>query len=428
MDLKVLIIGGGIAGPALAHWLSRAGAHTTLIERSPHVRASGQQVDLRAQGIDMMRKMGIEAAVRAVTVQESGMQMVDREGRVKAFFPANRSGKGPQSITSEFEIMRGDLVRILYGLTEGRGNVKHLFGTTVKSFTQDDESEAKGKVHVTFHDGSKEDFDLVVAADGTGSKTRGMMLGPDAPDPRRPLGGYIAYYSIPSQPEDSDRLTLCLLPGGRIGRAIATRKDHPDLTRIYMLVHGKDDVLDDAQKSGDLAQLKAAYADLYEGGGWHCERFIDALRHAPEADDLYSTPLFEVRLPKKSWSRGRVVLLGDAAQSETGGGMGCTWGLVGAYVLAGEIVRLHAKNKSSPTAAVVKGAQVYEEKFRPISTANHGGNDAMSFPRSAFVIRLVHAFAGVAAYFRLDRLVNIGSKTAKWQIPEYPELETDRGQ
>jgi hypothetical protein len=41
----------------------------------------------------MMRKVGIEAAVRAATVQESSMQTVDREGRVKAFFPANRSGR-----------------------------------------------------------------------------------------------------------------------------------------------------------------------------------------------------------------------------------------------------------------------------------------------------------------------------------------------
>ena len=60
-SLKVLIIGGGIAGPALAHWLSRIGANVTLIERSPEMRASGQQVDLRAQGVPMMKKMGIEA-------------------------------------------------------------------------------------------------------------------------------------------------------------------------------------------------------------------------------------------------------------------------------------------------------------------------------------------------------------------------------
>jgi len=61
--LKVLIIGGGVAGPALAHWLSYIGANITLIERSSQVRASGQQVDIRAQGVSMMKKIGIETAV-----------------------------------------------------------------------------------------------------------------------------------------------------------------------------------------------------------------------------------------------------------------------------------------------------------------------------------------------------------------------------
>ncbi|KAF2708446.1 FAD/NAD(P)-binding domain-containing protein [Pleomassaria siparia CBS 279.74] len=116
--LKVLIVGGGIAGPSLAYWLSRIGANITLIERSPRIRASGQQVDLRAQGIPMMKKLGIEPAVRAVLVHETGTQFVDGNGRTKAFFPANESGSGKQSITSEYEIMRGDLVKILYRLTE----------------------------------------------------------------------------------------------------------------------------------------------------------------------------------------------------------------------------------------------------------------------------------------------------------------------
>jgi 2-polyprenyl-6-methoxyphenol hydroxylase-like FAD-dependent oxidoreductase len=432
-SLKVLIIGGGIAGPALAHWLSRTGAQITLAERSPHVRASGQQVDLRAQGVDMMRKMDIEAAVRAAAVHEEGMQLVDREGRTHAFFPANTTGKGRQSFTSEYEIMRGDLVQILYGLTEGRANVRHLFGTTVKAFTQDPEEEKEGKVHVTFDDDRAEDFDLVVAADGTGSRTRAMMLGPDAPDPRNWMGGSIAYFSVPSEPGDWDRFTGCVLPGPRSGpgRIIGTRKDCPELTRVYMLVRGSDAAVDAAHRSGSLADLKSAYAGLYEGGGWQCARFVDGLRNAPEADDLYSTPLIEVALPEKSWSKGRVVLLGDSAQSQTGNGLGCTWALVGAYVLAGEIAERLAGEGATKTEAVVQGAQAYEEKFRPISTANHGGTQWFGdfmFPRTAFAIGVFYAFARLMAYFRIDQLANIDSSTSKWQLPEYPVLDTDRGQ
>ncbi|KAI1622204.1 hypothetical protein EDD37DRAFT_510288 [Exophiala viscosa] len=426
--LKVLIIGGGVAGPALAHWLSRVGANVTLIERSPQMRASGQQVDLRGQGVTMMKKMGIEAAVRAATVHEPGTQLIDTNGRTKAFFAAAPSGTGKQSITSEYEIMRGDLVNILYDLTKDRPNVKRLFDTTVDAFTQDDESDPNGKVHVRFRDGRQEDFDLVVGADGTRSKTRNVMLGPDAPDPRRWLGGYIGYFSVPSQPHDSDRFTFCHLPGGRVSRIIGTRKDIPELTRVYLQMRGEDAAVDAASKSGNLADLKTALADLYQGGGWECERFTKALRTAPEADDLYFTPFVEVQLPKGSWSRGRVVLVGDAAHSSTADGYGSTWGLVGSYILAGEIATLLKKDKSSPTAAVVQGAKNYEDKFRPIATASHGRSQSFEsafFPRSSIGIWTLHTFARMAAYMKLDQMGGLSDTQAKWQVPDYPELERE---
>ncbi|KAF4626026.1 hypothetical protein G7Y89_g12138 [Cudoniella acicularis] len=428
--LKVLIIGGGVAGPSLAHWLSRIGANITLIERSPEMRASGQQVDLRAQGVPMMKKMGIEAAVRAATVHEPGTQLIGLNGRTKAFFPASQNGTGKQSFTSEYEIMRGDLVSILYGLTKKHQNVQHLFNTTIDSFTQDEESDPNGKVHVKFRDGRKEDFDLVVGADGTGSKTRRMMLGPDAPDPRHSLGGYIGYFSIPSKPADSDRGTFCHLPSPRVARIIGTRKDRPDLTRIYMLMRGKDAALDAALKSGNLAELKKALSDLYQDGGWECDRFMEGLRDAPEADDLYCTPFEEVRLPEGSWSKGRVVLIGDSAHSGTADGFGSTWGLIGSYILAGEIATLYEKDRSSPTAAVIQGAKNYEKKFRPIATAKHGSGsewfESVMFPRSSFGIWSLHTFARVAAYFRLDRGAGLDGKTSKWQLPDYPELEREQ--
>ncbi|KAI1149845.1 hypothetical protein F4825DRAFT_35513 [Nemania diffusa] len=428
-SLDVLIVGGGIAGPAAAYWLSRIpGARITLIERSSGMRAIGQQIDLRVAGVDIMKKMGIEPAVRAVRCQEPGTQLVDTDGRTRAYFPAAEHGSGRQSMTSEFEIMRGDLVRILYGLTENKSNVRHVYGITVQDFTQDDESDPNGKVHVTFSDGRQQDYDLVLAADGTGSKTRKIMLGPDAPDPRHSTGGYIAYFSMLSQPGDSDRSTGCQLPGSRMARTIMTRKDCPELTRCYMILSERDDAVDAALKSGDLAALKKGLADIYEGGGWETKRFMEALVNAPEADDLYCTPYEEVRLPVGSWSKGRVVLIGDAAHSATANGYGTSWGLIGPYILAGELATLYEKDKSLPTASIVQAAKNYEEVWRPIALTGHGGSGwvASHFPpRSAIGIEIMNWAAALAAYLRLDQRIGFDGALGKWKLPVYPPLDKD---
>jgi 2-polyprenyl-6-methoxyphenol hydroxylase-like FAD-dependent oxidoreductase len=155
---------------------------------------------------------------------------------------------------------------------------------------------------------------------------------------------------------------------------------------------------------------------------------MEALRHAPEADDLYCTPFEEVNLPVGSWSKGRIVLLGDSAHGQTAGGFGCAWGLVGAYILAGEIATLYNKDSSLAAAAVVQGAKNYEERFRPIATAMHGARDrfgSLFFPRSSFGIRLLHLFAGVAAHFKLEQGLGLDDKVSKWRLPDYPELERE---
>ncbi|KAL8357179.1 hypothetical protein RB598_002150 [Gaeumannomyces tritici] len=401
--VKALVVGGGIAGPAFAHWLSRTGALVTVIERSSAMRTSGQQIDLRGQGVEVVKRMGILPAVRARRVREPGTQFVDVSGRVWASFPAVETGTGMQGVTSEYEIMRGTLVDILYGLTRDKPNVKHLFDTTVDSFTQDEKDAAAGKVHVRFGDGKEEDFDLVVGADGTGSHTRRMMLGPEAPDPRHRKAGYIAFFSAPAEQGDPPEFTGCMLPG-RLPRMIGTRKDVPELTRVYMIMDDTDPAVEAAYLSGDRAAIKAALADLYEEGShWQCPRLMAALRNAPEADDLYCTPFEDVRLPPGGWSRGRVVLLGDAAHAETANGYGTSYALIGAYLLAGELARALGTPGLAAGEAVAQAAREYEEKWRPVATATQGDKPWFG--------RLAH-----------PRMVGLTAASGKWKLPEYPEL------
>ena len=56
---SVLISGIGVAGPALAYWLTLYGFKTTLVEKAEHLRTGGYVIDFWGRGFDVAEKMGI---------------------------------------------------------------------------------------------------------------------------------------------------------------------------------------------------------------------------------------------------------------------------------------------------------------------------------------------------------------------------------
>ncbi|OJJ43181.1 hypothetical protein ASPZODRAFT_19585 [Penicilliopsis zonata CBS 506.65] len=196
MPLSILISGAGIAGTALAFRLSKLGHRATVVERFPHLHASGLQLDLRGDGIQILRQMDLEDVFRAHAVPEQGIQLVDSAGRQRAYFPArnHRSGPVSQAFTSEWGIMRGDLCRIVYQAAQDR--VTYRYGTSIESFEQDSD-----EVVVHLSDGTTGSFHLLVGADGQASQTREMMLrGTGHAEPFHSLDGYTAYFTIPWTP------------------------------------------------------------------------------------------------------------------------------------------------------------------------------------------------------------------------------------
>src|ERR1700733_1885115 len=79
-DIRVLISGASIAGPALAHWLHRRGAEVTVVEQAPGLRPGGQAVDARGVAKEVIRRMGLDAAVRAVCTDTAGAYTVAADG------------------------------------------------------------------------------------------------------------------------------------------------------------------------------------------------------------------------------------------------------------------------------------------------------------------------------------------------------------
>ena len=123
----VLISGAGIAGPALAYWLSEHGFTTTVVERAPAPRAGGQTVDLRGAGRTVIERMGLMERVRGVTVDQRGIAFVGADGQIAARMPTELFGG--EGIVSEIEVLRGDLGQVLYEATVPA--TEYLFDDTV---------------------------------------------------------------------------------------------------------------------------------------------------------------------------------------------------------------------------------------------------------------------------------------------------------
>lgn len=413
--MKVLISGAGIAGNALAFWLSKLGHEVIVVEWFPNLRATGLQIDLRGPGIQVLRRMGLEEAFRAKAAPEHGFQIVDGSGRRRAYFPANKSGKGLQSLTSDFEIMRGDLCHLLHHATEGRAT--YVFGTSIESYEEKD-----SVVEVQFAGGRTDTFDLVVGADGQWSKTRKMMLGPDAPDALYLLGGvYTAYFTMPRPIEEGEEYiaTAYIAPGRR---GLFLRRHSPDTVQVYMGCTSDSDKLRGARR-GDMKAEKEALAEFYQGAGWRTREIVKAMR---EADDFYCERMCLVKLD--AWSRGRVTLVGDAGYCPSATtGMGTTCGMVGAYILAGEIARHCGGNDTKDDLA---GAlKAYDEKFRPFMDQVQKGvaSDTgmwSSMPTSAFGVGVLNCIMGLVSFLRLDLAKWFLKEDAvkDWKLPEYAEL------
>lgn len=177
--------------------------------------------------------MGLEQAVRAKCVPEEGFALVDSTGRRWAFFAANRSGKGAQSISSEFEIMRGDLCRVLYDAAVERG-ARYCFAVSVEGFV-----EEGGGVEVRLTDGMLERFDLVVGCDGQGSRVRRLMLGGGSVDGDvkdsvlTTLPERIAYFTIPRPTQEGEEYvaTAYMMPEKRF---LLMRRHRDDEIQVYL--------------------------------------------------------------------------------------------------------------------------------------------------------------------------------------------------
>jgi 2-polyprenyl-6-methoxyphenol hydroxylase-like FAD-dependent oxidoreductase len=394
---KVLVSGASIAGPTLAFWLAKYGFEVTIVERSKSLRMGGQNLDIRGAGRAIARMMGIEEEILAANTGEIGLQFVNSDNKVEAAFPSDGAG----SFTSEAEILRGDLVNILYSKT--KDNVKYVFGRYITAVDEHDDN-----IQVTFSDGEKEVFDLLIAADGVRSATRQLIFG-DEPEIKF-VGLYNAWYTIPKGATDTKWARWYTAPGSRV---MLIRPDNHGTTRASF-----------SFLSDDLSYLKLSskeqkkmLMEKISGAGWEAERLMEEIE---KNDDVYFDGISQVHAPR--WFKGRAGMIGDAAYCPTPlTGMGTTLAIVGAYLLAGELSR-HNRHEDAFVA--------YENRMRPFVKNVQQlppGVPWLAHPKSKFGVSVVNSVAAILASSvvkKIGQLFSSKNKDVTKDNIELPDFKT----
>jgi 2-polyprenyl-6-methoxyphenol hydroxylase-like FAD-dependent oxidoreductase len=300
----VTVVGAGVAGIATALALRTLEVDVTVFERSPDVRRTGGALLLWTNALRVLRALGLAEAVldrgTVLDVTEFRSWGGDTLWSLPVRALGNRHGAPSVVIT------RVELLEILLGAL---GPDALRLDAELTDF-----ADLGDAVAARFRGGGEAHADALVGADGIRSRVREALIGPEDPAPT----GQVAWVGIAAF-ED------LLVPAGV---ALATAGDG---LRFWC--------------AGMKRGLAYWYATVRESDG--VRSLVDLERlfcsaHVPIRDLIAAThprhvvvTAIQDRPPRRGWSRGRVLITGDAAHASTPDlGQGACQGLESAIVLA----------------------------------------------------------------------------------------------
>ncbi|KUN03550.1 FAD-dependent oxidoreductase [Streptomyces yokosukanensis] len=335
--MRVVICGAGIAGLALAGRLHNVlGWDVVVLEKEQRPRTDGYMIDFFGTGYDAAEAMGMLPSLEGLSYQVSEAALVDEHGECRVGLRYDRFARFLDGRL--LSIMRPDLelalrerlslaVRLRFGVGPARVDVR------------------PDGVRVTLTDGDSIDADLLVGADGIHSTVRALVFGEEARYVHH-LGYHTAAFTFndpETHAEVGDRFCLTDTIGRQMG-LYALR----DSTVAVFAVHRATD----APRPRDVqAALRHKYGTL----GWLVPR---VLANCPPSSRIYYDHVAQTTLP--AWSRGRVVLVGDACQAVSLlAAQGASLAIGAAYVLADQLAR---------TSHIEDALHGYERLWRPVIT------------------------------------------------------------
>ena len=289
---NVLIVGAGMAGMTLGVALKRAGIACEIVEIRPTLAEPGTGISLQGPALRALQSVGVVDRCIARGFGYSHFKTCDAQGNVTGTvdLPRLLGSDHPATVgvlrQAVHEVLAEELKRL---------DVPIRLGTTVDAFTQD----GKG-VDVTFSDGARGRFDLLVGADGQGSKIREMLFGAR----HRPrYTGQMNWRATVSKPPEVQGRYSYFGPTNKSGfNPISERQMY-----IYIVQN-----VPERPRWAD-AELPAMMRGLLAEFGGALGKARDEVV-SPE--QITCRPIFSLLLPQP-WHRGRVAVIGDAAHTTT---------------------------------------------------------------------------------------------------------------
>lgn len=301
---KALIIGGGIGGLATAIALKQIGLTVEVYERVTTLREVGAGLSLWANAIRALDYLGLGQTIRALALPETSGAIRTANGELLMY----NTNAQLQAQFGELSVM-AHRAELQDRLRDALNQDLHL-GMDCLAVTEEAQD-----VRVRFRNGEQAVGDLVIGADGLHSQVRAGLHGQQAPR----YAGYTAWRGV--VPFDHSQLQ----PGETWGRGARFGQVPMQGGRVYWFATHNSPP---GQQSpdGEKAELLRLFQD------WHDP--IRALIDATPASAILRNDIYD-RPPLKTWGRGRITLLGDAAHPTTPNlGQGACQALEDAVVLA----------------------------------------------------------------------------------------------
>lgn len=353
----VIIIGGGVAGQALALFLDKAGISSAIYEARGDSRGIGGGLGLAPNGMNVIAALGLADKLKARGSPAVECDFRDERGRLLA----RLSSGGDKYGEPQMSMMRSDL----YSLLADEIRVRDIRIHYNKRLTRL-ELPADGVV-AHFTDGSSARGDLLIGADGVHSQTRREIM-PDAPQPEFVgivgIGGAIPLTKVPELlPRQAQSFTFTFGPAGFFGFCGGSAGEEMWWANLPRHKPYSADELTSLSSDTLRQQLLVRYGDYYQP--------IPSL--IARTRDIMALNVFDIQsLPR--WHQGRVLLIGDAAHAVSpNSGQGASLALEDAMYLAkllrdcginyaGAFARFEADRKPRVERIVAGGRRAASDK------------------------------------------------------------------